>query len=282
MQKIVYTNSRGESITISQTQPYILSFLDGTGGSGTDVQMQKSPGQDGSGFLDVLLDSRPLNVEVTIIGEDIFSYREKMSRVFNPKLGEGLLQYYYGSNLKEIKCAVDLAPVFPSGKENRGVNFQKAMFALVAPNPYWTSPSITEEPTFQPLFQFPFEGEFEMGIQRDQRIIMNNGDAAAPLQIEFNGPAVNPIIMNNTTGEFIKVNRTLGEDEFMRIDTDDANVKVEFVAADGTVTNVLNWIDLESEFFKLVVGENDIEYSADSDIQGAIVNISYRKLYVGI
>lgn len=284
MQKIIYTNSRGESVTLGTKRPYILSSIDGTGGIETDIQMQKSPYQDGNTHIDTLLESRSLNFDVTIVASDnkrLNEHRRKLSSVFNPKL-RGELKYIRGNAEKSIECVVDLAPVFVEGKENNGATFQRCTLSLVAPNPYWQSDRIDEEPTFEPLFTFPFEGEFEMGLQRDERIIVNDGDAPAPLHIEFYGPAVNPVITNETTGEFIKVNRTLNEGEFMRIDTTDGMKKVEFVSPDGDITNVFGWIDLESSFFKLVTGENQITYSADSDIQGAVVNISYKKLYVGV
>src|SRR5699024_6843259 len=162
------------------------------------------------------------------------------------------------------------------------ISFQKALINLSCPNPYWQSPGITEEPAFEPLFEFPFEGEFEMGIQRDRRIINNDGDAPAPIQVEFFGPALNPKIINNTTSEYIKVNQMLEENEKMMIDTTDGIKSVFFVDEEGNERNVFNWIDLGSTFFKLEICENDIEYTADSVIQGVNVNIMYNKLYVGV
>ncbi|OAO79815.1 phage-related protein (tail protein) [Anoxybacillus flavithermus] len=209
----------------------------------------------------------------------LLQQRQYLASVFNPKLRQGILRYENGEVVREIEAVPDGVPVFPSGKDNRGPTFQKAIVNLLCPNPFWKSTEIKEEPTFEPLFQFPFEGVFEIGVQRDLRIIMNDGDAPTPVFIEFHGPAVNPMIVNRTTGEFIKVNQTLGENEIMEIDTTPGKKSVYFVQPDGTKRNVFNWIDLESTFFQLVVGENEIEYSADSDIQGAIVNIRYNKLY---
>jgi Phage tail protein len=283
MQTLTYTNSLGESLTLSGS--FLVSKVTGLGDVDADIQTQKSPFQDGSSYLDSLLVERMINFEVGILGsghDDISSKRQQLSRVFNPKLGKGVLRYQYGTIVREIEAVPDSVPVFPSGNENRGISHQIAVITLLCPNPYWKSLDITEEPAFEPLFSFPFEGKFQMGIQRDQRIIVNDGDSPSPVYIEFYGPATNPIITNNTTGEYIKVNQTLGENEYMRIDTTRGKKSVEFVAEDGTVTNVFNWIDLGSTLFQLVIGENDIQYSADSDIQGAIVNIRYNKLYNAI
>jgi hypothetical protein len=280
MQIITYTNSLGESLRL--TGDYLVSKVNGLGDVLAEIQRQKSPFQDGSTYLDSVLSERLITFEVDLIGNgenDISSKRQTLSRVFNPKLGEGIFRYQYGSTVREINATPEHVPAFLSGRESRSRFHQISMISLVCPNPYWKSLEITEEPAFEPLFQFPFEGEFELGMQRDQRIIVNDGDSPAPVYIEFYGPATNPIITNNTTGEYIKVNQTLGENEYMRIDTTRGKKSVEFVAEDGTVTNVFNWIDLGSTFFQLVIGENDIQYSADSDIQGAVVNIKYNKLY---
>jgi Phage tail protein len=282
MQRVVYTNSRGQSVELKSSAPFLLQSIDGLGDVDADIQTQKSPFQDGSTYIDSVLQERAISLEIVIIASDkptLLQQRQYLASVFNPKLGQGILRYENGEVVREIEAVPDGVPVFPSGRENRGLVFQKALVNLLCPNPFWKSTEITEEPTFEPLFSFPFEGMFQIGIQRDARIIVNDGDAPAPLQIEFHGPAVNPIIINKTTGEFIKVNQTLQEGEVMKIDTTPGNKSVYFIQPDGTVRNVFNWIDLNSTFFQLVVGENEIEYSADSDIQGAIVNISYNKLY---
>jgi hypothetical protein len=281
MQRIIYTNAQGQSVELKSSAPFLLQSIDGLGDVDADIQTQKAPFQDGSTYIDSVLQERAISLEIVILADKstLLEKRQYLASVFNPKLGKGVLRYENGETIREIEAVPDGVPAFPSGRENRGPTFQKVLVNLLCPNPFWKSPEITEEPTFEPLFQFPFEGVFEIGIQRDKRIIVNDGDAPAPLYIEFFGPAVNPIIINRTTGEFIKVNQTLQEGEVMKIDTTPGRKSVYFVQPDGTERNVFNWIDLNSSFFQLVVGENEIEYSADSDIQGAIVNISYRKLY---
>jgi Phage tail protein len=282
MQRIIFTNARGQSVELKSSAPFLLQSIDGLGDVDADIQTQKSPFQDGSTYIDSVLQERAISLEIAILAADqptLLQQRQYLASVFNPKLGFGTLRYENNGTVREIEAVPDGVPSFPSGKDNRLPKLQKAIVNLLCPNPFWKSTKITEEPTFEPLFSFPFEGMFQIGIQRDARIIVNDGDAPAPLQIEFHGPAVNPIIINKTTGEFIKVNQTLGENETMEIDTTPGKKSVYFIQPDGTKRNVFNWIDLNSTFFQLVVGENEIEYSADSDIQGAIVNISYRKLY---
>lgn len=264
--------------------PYGLVSVEGLGDVSADIQTQKSPYQDGVTYIDSVLEPRYISIEFIIRGTDYAEVRNKraeMSRIVNPKKGLGTIRYVSGDLDREIRAVAETVPFFPDG-DNRGERWQRGTISFLCPSPYWTSTQINEEPTFKPMFQFPFEGTFEMGIQRDERIVVNDGDASSPVYIELFGPAVNPIIRNNTTGEFIKINRTLKVGEFLRLDTSPGNKTVEFVAEDGTATNVFNWIDLSSSFFELELGENEIVYSADNDIQGAVVNISYYKRYAGI
>lgn len=281
-----FTNTRGESVSFNKAGSFFrANAVSGLGDVANDIQTQKAPYQDGTSFTDSILAPRAISFEVYIQGEndtDVSKKRTQLASIMNPKLGEGVLEITYGTVVRVINAVSEHVPSYPSGNDNRGLRYQIGLIDLYCPNPYWKSTTVTEEPAFEPLFQFPFEGEFQMGMQRDQRVIFNDGDVDAPLQVEFFGPALNPVIINNTTGEFIKVNQELLEGERMMIDTSDSNKSVYFIDALGVERNVFNWIDLGSTFFKLVIGDNDIEYTADSDIQGAIVNITYSKLYTAI
>ena len=279
MFKLIFENSRGEKVELFGA-PFRLIKVEGLGEVNADIQSQKSPYQDGDTLIDVMLEPRHITVELKIYGkdaEDTEVKRRLIASIFNPKLGLGTLKYVRGNEVKIIGAIAESVPSFPDGSTNRNSTFQKVLLFLKAPNPYWRSTTVTEEPAFEPKFRFPFSGPFIMGIQRDKRIINNDGDAPAPINVEFFGPALNPKIINNTTGQFIRIRQALLEGERMMIDTSDSSVY--FVDEDGNERDVFPWIDPSTTFFDLQLGENEIEYSADDDIQGAIVNIRYSKLY---
>lgn len=279
---MIFTNSRGESVEFGDS-PFYLQSIEGLGDVSANIQTQKSPYMDGSTYLDAILDEREVDLEFVInypfgTYEDVSKARSRIAKVCNPKLGLGTLRYENDYVVRIIDCIADSIPQYPdSGSRTRVL--QKVKVTFVAPDPYWKSLTIEEEPAFKPLFQFPFSQPFQMGMQLDERIIDNTGDAPAPLFIEFFGPATNPTIINQTTGEFIKVKQELLEGERMVIDTSEENKSVFFVSDDGTMRNVFHWIDLDSAFFKLQIGENKIKYTADSDVQGAILNLSWQKHY---
>lgn len=279
MQIVTFINSRGQTIELSNSLPFLLSRIDGLGDVSADIQLQKSPFQDGATYTDIVLQTKVITLEVSIVGEntnDIQSKRSLIASVFNPKLGEGLLRYENENGVREIAAVVDGIPIFPSGGENRGRTFQKTLITLVCPDPYWKSSQITEEPmaAFVELFEFPFDDYFEMGIEGHTRYFTNDSDTEVPLKITIKGPTSYPTLTNTTTGEFIRVKRTLSADDVLEISTEDGN---KYVLLNGE--DAFSWIDIDSVFFKLAIGENEIRYTADAGQESATLTIEWQERY---
>lgn len=283
MFKLKYTSPMGESIEL-YGRPFRLMSVEGLGDVEADNQMQKAPFQDGYTYIDSVLESRPITIELKITGsnfDEVTENRRMLSSLFNPKLGAGKLEYI-GNDHKVIGAVAESIPFFPDGSANRGETFQKALINLTCPSPYWQSDEITEEPAFIPLFTFPFEGAFQMGLQRDERIIFNDGDAPAPLQVVFYGPADRPTIKNVTTGEYITINKRLEENEKLIVDTSDGNKSLYYEDENGERTDVFHWIDLNSTFFDLQLGENHISCLCVISNLTKDFEVYYSKLYAGV
>lgn len=276
---------------LKSSAPFLLQSVDGLGDVDADIQTQKAPFQDGSTYIDSVLQERAISLEIVIIASDkstLLQQRQYLASVFNPKLGQGILRYENGEVVREIEAVPDGVPVFPSGRENRGLFFQKTLVNLLCTDPYWKSPTIQEEPmaAFVELFEFPSDywevgGDgnlyFEMGNEGHTRTFINNGDAPVPIKIRIKGPTLNPTLTNLTTGEFIKVNRQLKEGDVLEINTEDGN---KYVLLNGE--NVFNWIDVSSTFWKLQVGENIVQYTADAGQESATLEIEWQERFVGV
>jgi len=247
MEKITFINSKGRSIEIDKKPPLLLQFLGGTGGVDTEVQTQKSAFQDGSNYLTSVLNERILEMQVAILASsetELYELRKQLVSIFNSKLGKGELVYEYADGIeKRIECVVDMAPQFLTGAENRNGNYQKVIFDLIAPNPFWTDNFISGEILTQsvPLFCFDLElsDEFEFGVRGSNRTIINN------------------------VGKF-------------------GNKYVLFEDGVGNTINAFGKIDLDSTFWQLQVGENKVVYTADSGIDTASLIVSYRNRFVGV
>lgn len=271
---------------LKSSAPFLLQSIDGLGDVDADIQMQKAPFQDGSTYIDSVLQERAISLEIVILADKstLLQQRQYLASVFNPKLGQGILRYENDEIIREIEAVPDGVPSFPSGKENRGPRFQKAMVNLLCPDPFWLDEFHTSEKMSYILggLSFPLRLGTSFARRGFKKILHNQGDVATPVTIEFYGPATNPVVWNRTTGEFVRVSRSLGEQDKLVISTEFGNKSVVIENADGTTTNVFNWIDLESTFWQLVPGENLIEYGSDSDATKSRVIVSYRNRYLSV
>jgi hypothetical protein len=289
MQKVTFTNARGESIIFSDSPPYLLLSFTGTGEIPTDIGTQKAPYQDGVTYVDSMLQGRPLDIQCEISAttpEELFSLRREISKVFNPKLGEGIISYEYYGEIKEIKVAVENPPSFPSGNGASGLVYQVSSISLFAANPYWMDVADSKRSlsAYKDSLTLPFELPETMGVEGDSTVLYNYGDVDTPIEIIFHGPSVNPVIINQSTGELIKINRTLGTGDALYVNTSKGYQKrVEIHRSDGIIENAFHWIDIfQSTLFHLIPGANSLIYKADSGTEDAVVNILYRNLYVGV
>ena len=283
-EKVTFINNRGHSIELSNRLPFLLESVEGRGGVEANVQMQSAPYQDGSTYIDTLLSTRPLTLQVSLIAEsrdELNHLRHRISNIFNPKLGVGQLIYKNGDTERTIEVVVDGSPAFPVG-DAKGKWFQKTAINLIAPNPYWEGTEIENYKLedFVGNFRFPFHFPVRFATRGDGRTLINKGDVPTPIKVEFRGPVTNPKITNLTTGEFIRVNRAIPAGYILILDTSFGNKRVEIVAPDGVVQNAFHYIDLESTFFNLVVGENRFSFITEGGKPEVYVEYKHKYLSV--
>ncbi|WP_164219393.1 phage tail domain-containing protein [Virgibacillus sp. YIM 98842] len=285
MFKLIYTNPKVQSIELFGA-PFRLTRVDGLGGTESETQMQRVPYQDGMIYLDSLLQDKPIEVEFKITGrdpEEVTEHRRRVSSIFNPKLGMGMLQYVGDGGIKEIGVVVESVPFFPDGRTNRGRTFQKTLIDLRAPYPYWRDPQQVSRSlrAYEGKFTFPFTFPVQFGIEGDKTIINNEGDTSAPVIITIQGPIRRPMVENRTTGEFILVNTSIGPDEVLFIDTSPQAKRVE-IHRSNQIIKAMGFFDHNADFWQLQEGENELRYTADEGIAEAIAAISWHSQYVGV
>lgn len=286
--KFVYTNENKESVSISRTGTFRIIDIDGISKVDSDVQTVKSAYQDGSTHIDSLLDVRYITLEIGIFAEteaQIYTHRRTLSRVFNPKMRGGMLLCEFVNGKREIGAVPEASVHFPTG--DNSPKFQRAIIELVCPDPYWLSLESQTKPMANWLgglkFPLSFHKRSLKFAERGTSVFLNNdGDVSSPVEILFKGKALNPIVINKTTGEFIRVNRELSATDTLVISTGFGDKRVEIENAEGVRTNVFNWLDLNSSFFQLIVGTNEIEYKSDSELEQSTVQIKWRNRYLSI
>ncbi|AEE92512.1 putative Phage-related tail protein [Tepidanaerobacter acetatoxydans Re1] len=283
MQEIIITNQNGESITLGNRAPFFLETIDGVGEVGVAIESQKAPKQDGSTYIDSTLGNRAITIKGMIIAKGdpdaVLQARRLMQRVINPKLDEVNIVYRQGNLVKEIKAIAESTPVFPAAKGNQGLYYQKFLLYLLCHQPFWLD-TFYESRKMSYLMggiQFRLRLPTAFSYRGFKRTALNEGDVAAPVEIEFTGPAINPTVSNLTTGEFITVNRKLEEEDILYISTafGEKHVKING-------ENAFHYIELDSTFWQLIPGENLLSYTSNKDSIKTKVLVKWKNRYVGL
>ena len=145
MEKLVYTNTNGESLVFSNAKPFILSTKDGFSSVENIITSQKNFGQDGETFVSHNLATRNISFGGTIVAQDkstLLSHRRSLVRVFNPKLA-GTLCYENDNGSYEIDVIPEFAPVIGENDLQGFRNMKPYNVTLKALDPYWSDTSLT-------------------------------------------------------------------------------------------------------------------------------------------
>lgn len=289
MEKIVFTN-KSINKTIEFTDGlgnFILKNISGTGSLQANNYLVKTPNQDGKSFRGSDMEERLISLEVAIVSEDeeqLHKLKRKISKIINPKAGVCELKYVYPGGENLIDVIIETAPSFDSKETDTRI--LNSIIHLIGPDPFWKSVYTNSEiiTTWVGGLSFPisFPNSFATKGSPDV-LIENNGDVETPVIIKFRGPATNPIITNDSTEEFIKVNKSLTVDQILHVSTHFGNKYVEIEdLTTGDRTNVFNWIDLNSNFFKLKVGQNIIVCNSDEGAEEATITVEWKERYTGV
>lgn len=296
MQKLKVTNlALNESIVFSNTggdtEDILLSHIEGLGYPGATSQKSQGISQDGSDAEEPLLNNREIKAQITIRTknrEKLYELRRKIYRIINPKTynkvtaKKGELLLHYTNDYKEyrIYARIEDSVDFNS----RFMNHDKATISFLCVEPYFLDAEgiNIDIKSVRGGLKFPLVLSNHFALVSFYKEIDNKGDVEAPIQIEYTGPALNPRITNETTGEYIQLNMELGEKEKLVINTAEGKETVNLITPHD-VKDVYNNIDLNSRFFKLIIGKNLIKYSSDAELSKDSVRIiDYTNKYVGV
>lgn len=279
---IIYTAEDGNSVRISlPPHSYVLQSIDDSAIS-EDTISDKGYLQDGETYINNMLSSRDITIQGIYMADnktDMENLKSQILKTFHCKKS-GVLQI----GQRKINCKTLGVPTIPITS-----NLYNTFFVtLRAFEPFFYEKTISEQMTeWTGGFEFPFEipipdgMEFEQRVVVNQKTIYNDGDVPCPLRITFSGACKNPKVTNIGTGEFIEVDREMTANESLIIYTGYGNKSVQVESVDGTVQNAFNYISLDSTFFQLSPGDNNIKYEVDSSTgSGIMVNMEYTPLFL--
>lgn len=236
-------------------------------GSGVPVDIGTSQGfsQIGETMQSRTVSGRSIKVNGVVYG-NIQERKESMRRIISPfSCGRLVFDGKYYTRV----CVKD-SPTFSPVKNDGRFTMQ-----FFAPFPFFYSvdSQVSEIGNIKPMFTFPvnYSNVHKFGERTSARYknILNDGDVKVPFSIYLHssGTSTNIIIANLKTLKTLKINGVLRSGDSVNIYRDDDNILRAELTSDGVTSDIISWIDEDSELFDLEVGSNLI--SANDDEGGA-------------
>lgn len=310
------TNYLGESITMELRNPeksgFLISSIEGISPSKADVNISDMVTQDGGVFNSARVNTRNIVLEIIFYGDDIEELRQKSYKYF-PIKKELTLTFYGDHRESYIKGVVE------ENEIDTFTDREKAQISILCPDPYFKS--VAKETTvffgIEPLFEFLTNNDWEpipeeegskystmenpsltepMIEQSSVEIktynnVFYDGDADVGVVITIHavGTVENVDIYNTLTREHIHIDtdkletltgHPLINRDTVIINTTTGNKKITLLR-DGIETNILNCVNKDADWFKLVKGNNIFAFTADVGPTNLQFKVENEKLYEG-
>lgn len=296
LEKLTYTNARGESIVFSRASKYHTNFKDVEGLSDvlSTVYTASSVGQDGETLVDTRIESRVIQISGHLRATDKMEKQElrrRLNRALNPHQA-ATLTYELGKGKRVIECIPRSAPTYVP---RRGSIFEEFVVQLICLNPFWrdASQTRTDVAAWMGLMEFPTEtggleiigGEWQIGERTISVVtnIVNRGDVDTGMKISFtaSGTVVNPMLIDMKSGEFIRINTTMEAGDEIVVKTGYGEKEVLLIRG-GTEENIFRLLDIDSAYLQTKPGDNLYKYDADEGVDALDVVIWHSNLYTGV
>jgi phage-related protein len=243
-----------------------------------------APGYDGAIYDGSYLDAREITINVGYVAgfdvSDIQSWRRTLLSVVNPKLtsrnNPGRLTLVE-DGVSRLFYAIPDSPDMASISRRNGANEVVVTFQCFDPFAYDGNTTIRSASEVIPDVEFPLEltNSFIFGTQQTGGVtIISNGDVETPVLITIYGPCTNPILENTTTGEAIEINKVIDTLDVLVIDT-----RASTVYINGA--NSIQYVTVDSVFWKLQPGSNVVAFSEDVGATQAICTVEYNDCFIG-
>lgn len=276
-----YENDIG-SVDFSVASGFVVEQATSYGAQNVDFDTTRSNREIGETLQHQSVSPKTLTIRGTLLG-DCAAARDQMNHVLAP-LAKGRLIY---NNTSSMEVYVKTSPDIERYSANA-----RFSVSFYAPFPYWAEKDKVNQVLvgYEPQFQFPWNifdpNPFYLSklAQVGYVTVTNEGEAPVGWTISFLALSAvkNPFVKSIDTGETVKVLKTMAENETLTISTEGEELTVTLTAADGTVADGFEYLDIDSVPFRLSLGENHIKTDAEEGGAGLRASISFRPAYAGV
>lgn len=285
MKTVKCVNNNGMSATFEydhDNTEFFLVSLDGVYSIKNAVNTSQNATTDGSSYSGEALEQR--NIVITAnIRRNYQKNRDTLSRVFKVH-SEGTFYHTEEGQTRKIEYYVESIDIAEKGI------IRPCTISLICPDPYFKDDEAThiEMASWEDGFEFEIEIDEEVGMEFGARsketikVVDNDSTTSIGIQMTIIAEdiVINPVIMNVTTGETLKLLCEMLPDDEIVITTDLGNIDV--ILRRGGIEYDYNYtVDEDNEgYVQLETGRNYINYTADSGGDYMNVNFDFENRYV--
>lgn len=253
---------------------------------GLEVIEELTPYRHGADAIDIYLAPRELSVGLILRADshaEVQTLDRQIERGLSPFKGQGTLRVIRADGAtRALYCYM----IAYSDLEYKAPKVGGKVIRFRASDPFWFDPTEVERviavsgAVYEIVFPIEFPITFDSADVNEYFNVENEGDVETYPVITVYGPGDNPTIDNETADKLFSVNQAMDEGDYITIDME--NGTVEFYDSSlGTTTNIIEYISDDSEFWPLLVGNNELHVILANTTDGS-VKIEYYNRYQGV
>lgn len=276
------TNEFQRELELTHKEDYKVTSITGLNPPGATISTSTVAGFDGERYNSSRLNKRNVVIAV-VINENVAKNLDEFNKLLLPKR---YLKISYATKEKNVY----IEGYIESFEYDHFSNKVKCQISVMCPKPYWRAQDaeVTKMSPVVDLFEFPFsipaEGiAFSEYVGSMSEYITNPGnvETGVLIDVEAKKKVKNPLIVNATTGQQMKLLIVINEGDHITVNTERGDKSI-VLERNGEKTNVLNTLDDTSEWLRLAPGSNRINYNADSGADNMLITIKCPILYGGV
>lgn len=251
----------GTDLTVAKTTDYRLISVTGLESPAIELEMFENAAMDGSAFAGARIPQRIITASFIVTdAADTNTARTALMSFFKPKVA-GLLAVTRGSTVREIDFYLAGVEFF---NPDASIPKLRVTVTMICPIPYFRAATpITSNETSANVIAVTNSGDVPCGFVLT--IVATGGSVVTP-----------SIVLTSGDGETVSVDLTMASTDVLVISTVAGNC---YVTHEGTVVYTYS---LDSDFFKLAIGNNTITLNAGTGSSYIVGSISYEPLYLGV
>lgn len=282
MLEVIAENKAGQQLKLSHNPYYTLMAVSGVTPPKANINTANLATKDGSVFNSSMLNNR--NIVLTVLPVlRVEQARLNLYKVFKSK-------QYIKLYFKTASRNVWIEGYIESMETDLYANPQKIQISVICPDPYLKAVEQTVVNFSNVTNEFVFPVDFvSAGVvlstfsQDNQVDVYNDSDDETGFIAQFymSGTVNGITLINDSTGQSFSINYAFGEGDELILNTKRGEKSVILVSG-GVQTNLINYMEVNSDWITLQTGDNLISYTTSSGLENLFVKVILQPIYEGV